>query len=242
MQRAFDIPVQVSNSPAVKTYDTPKVAGAVIAFQPTTTDIFWKGVEAFHSFAPSYASAGLYGYYEITAASFLAKPVLGVGKSAAELKVIMAPLFAKLDSIGVPYTSAITEYTTFLAGYNALFDGEPAGGLLYTSSRMVQTKHIVTNPASVTQAFRTVAEGGLLIISHIVAPGQAGGVLAETSVNPIWKDALLLPLYNYFWTGTETEAQKLDVITQVHNVYDKTFKDATPGSGTYLNEVCGLLR
>lgn len=107
---------------------------------------------------------------------------------------------------------------------------------------MVQSKHVVSNLAGVMQAFRTAAEGGLLIVSHIIAPGQAGGVLPETSVNPIWKDALLLPLYNYFWIGDETEQQELDVITQIHNVFDKLFKDATPGSGTYLNEVCGLLR
>lgn len=221
----------------MKTYDTPKVAGAVITFQPTTTDLFWKGVDAFHSLSPSYVEAGLYGYYEITAASFLAKPLLGVGKTAAEMKVILAPLFAKLNAIGIPYTSAITEYTTFLAGYNALFDGEPAAADMYTSSRMIQKKHVVANPTGVTQAFRTAAEGGLIIIGHIVAPGQFGGVLAETSVNPIWKDALLLPLYDHFWTGAETESQKWDFILQMRNVFDKAFKDISPGSGTYLNEV-----
>lgn len=222
----------------VKTFDTPKVSGAVITFQPTTTDLFWKGVEAFHSLAPSYVEAGLYGYYELTSSSFLAKPLLSAGKSAAELAVTLAPLFARLDSIGVPYTSAITEYPTFLAGYNALFDGEPAGADMYTSSRMIQKHHVVADPVGVTNAFRVAAEGGLFIIGHIVAPGQAGGVLAETSVNPIWKDALLLPLYNSFWTGSETEAQKWDVILKTRNVFDKAFKDVSPGSGTYLNEVC----
>lgn len=226
----------------MKTYDTPKVAGAVITFGPTTTDLFWKGVDAFHSLSPSYVEAGLYGYYELTSSSFLAKPLLGVGKTAAELKVILAPLFAKLDAIGIPYTSAITEYTTFLAGYNALFDGEPAGSSLFTSSRMVQKQHVIANPTGVAQAFRTAAEAGLIIIGHIVAPGQFGGVLAETSVNPIWKDALLLPLYDHLWTGSETEDQISSVILQIHNVVDKAFKDVTPGSGTYLNEVRTLFR
>lgn len=221
----------------MKTYDTPKVAGAVITFQPTTTDLFWKGVDAFHSLSPGYVEAGLYAYYEITASSFLAKPLIGIGKTAAEMKVILAPLFAKLNAIGIPYTSVITEYPTFLAGYNALFDGEGAVSTLYTSSRLIQKKHVVANPTGVTQAFRTVAEDGLVIIGHIVAPGEFGGVLAETSVNPIWKDALLLPLYNVYWTGNETESQKWDVILRMRNVIDKAFKDISPGSGTYINEV-----
>lgn len=221
----------------MKTYDTPKVTGAVITFLPTTTDLFWKGVDAFHLLSPSYAEAGLYAYYELTAGSFLVKPLLGVGKTAAEMKVILAPLFAKLNDIGIPFTSAITEYKTFLAGYNALFDGEPGGSKLFSSSRMIQKKHIAANPTGVTQAFRTAAEGGLIIIGHIIAPSQFGGVLAETSVNPIWKDALLLPLYDHIFTDAETTSQRLDAIFQISNVIDKVFKDVTPGSGTYLNEV-----
>lgn len=209
----------------------------MIAFQPTTTDIFWEGVDAFHSLTPHYVESGIYGYYEITSSSFLVKPLLAPGKTAAELRVILAPLFTKLNSIGVPYTSSITEYPTFLAGYKALFDGEPAGTSIYTSSRIILKKNLVANPTGVTQAFRVVAEGGLEIIGHIVAPGQFGGVLAETSVNPIWKDALLLPLYNFVWNGTETEDQKWAVIRKMQNVYDQALKDVSPGSGTYINEV-----
>lgn len=234
-----EIPSCLTPSYVVKTFDTPKVAGAVIAFQPanTTTEIFWEGVEAFHSLTPSFVEAGLYGYYEMVDGSFLVKPLIGADMSAAELEVILAPLFAKLDSIGVPYTSAITEYPTFLEGYNALFDGEPGGSSMYVSSRLIQKQHIVADPAGVTNAYRLAVEGGLMIVGHIFEPGQAG-VLAETSVNPVWKDAVLFPMYISFWTGNETEAQKWDVISKTRNVFDKAFKDVTPGSGTYLNEVC----
>lgn len=221
----------------MKTFDTPKVSGAVITFQSTTPDIFWEGVDAFHSLSPSYVEAGLYGYYEIIDGVFLVKPLLGLDMSAAELGVILAPLFAKLDAVGVPYTSSITEYPTFLEGFLALFDGEAAGVPMYLSSRLIQKHHVVADSAGVTSAFRLAAESGLIIISHIVAPGQAGGVLAETSVNPIWKDGLLLPLYNSFWTGKETEAEKWEVILKTRNVFDKAFKDVSPGSGTYINEV-----
>lgn len=227
----------------VKTYDTPSVSGAVITFNytKTTPDTFWAGVDAFHSFAPTFGDASIYGYYEMSANTFFAKPLLAPGKTLEELTVIVAPLLAKLDSLGVPYTSNITIHPTFIAGYKALFDGESAGVNMLTSSRMILREHVVANHTALTRVFRNAAEEGYYFIGHLIAPGVNGGVKPETSVNPIWKNGLLLPLYNHFWNGSETEDQKWAVIDHTLDVIDAGFKKISPGSGTYLNEVCVVI-
>ncbi|KAF8254011.1 FAD/FMN-containing isoamyl alcohol oxidase-like protein MreA [Wilcoxina mikolae CBS 423.85] len=231
---AFGVVISVT----VKTYDTPSVSGAVITYNytETTNDTFWAGIDAFHSFAPSFGDASIYGYYELSDTKFFIKPLLAPGKTLQELTAIVAPFLAKLDALGVPYTSSITEHPTFKAGYDALFDGEGAGTNMLTSSRMILRDHVAANHTAVTKAFRRAAEEGYYFIGHLIAPGVNGGVKPETSVNPIWKDGLLLPLYNHFWNGSETEDQKWAVIDHTLNVIDAGFKEVSPGSGTYLNE------
>lgn len=146
--------------------------------------------------------------------------------------MILAPFFAALDAEGVPYTSEITEHASFLEGYNALFDGEAAGVSMFMSSRLILREHVEKNVTAVTEAFRAAAEGGRLIIAHIIAPGRFGGVGAETAVNPVWKRGLLLPLYIMPLTGEE---EPWEVIRETLRV-DEGFKRVSPGSGAYLNE------
>jgi len=146
--------------------------------------------------------------------------------------------FAKFDELGVKYTSNITTHSTFLEGYKALFDNETVGGNMLTSSRLILREHVETNNSAITMAFRHGADQGYYFIGHLIAPGQFGGVSVETSVNPVWKKGLLLPLYNIFWNGTETREQQWAVIRNAIDNVGAVFKDVSPGSGTYINEVC----
>ncbi|KAI5858767.1 FAD binding domain-containing protein [Tricharina praecox] len=225
-------------SVTVKTHDTPPVSGAVFNFDvpAMSQDTYWAAVEAFHSFAPSFADAGIFGYYELNKQLWFIKPLIAPHKTLSELAAIMAPMMAKFDELGVKYTSNITTHSTFLEGYEALFDPEGAGANMFTSSRLFLREHVEGNNSAITAAFRNGAEQGYHFIGHVVAPGQFGGVSKETSVNPIWKKGLLLPLYNYMWNGTETQEQKWAVIQNLIDNVDTEFKDASPGSGTYINE------
>lgn len=65
----------------------------------------------------------------------------------------------------------------------------------------------------------------------MVGPGQNGG--AQNAVNPAWKTGILLPLTNRFFTANTT----LDSAIADQIPLDNALKAASPGSGTYLNEV-----
>ena len=219
------------------THDSPAVSGAVLSFTVSDQNIFWKALDAFHEFAPTLADEGIFGYYEISSRSLSIKPLFAPGKTQAELTALIAPLLAKFDALRQQYTSQVTSYPNFLAGYKALFDDEFVGGNMFTSSRLILREHVEKNHTAVTQAFRNAADAGLFIVGHLVAPGVFGGVKDETSVNPVWKKALLLPLYNANWQGNENEAQKWALIRKMIDETDAPFKAVSPGSGTYLNEV-----
>jgi hypothetical protein len=227
----------------VKTHDTPSVSGAVFSFDvpAMTPDTYWAAVEAFHSFTPSFADAGIFGYYELGNQSWFIKPLVGPGKTVEEMTAVMAPMVTKFDELGVKYTSNITMHSTFLEGYEALFDPEIPGTNMLTSSRLILREHVEANSSAITAAFRNGADQGYYFIGHVVAPGQFGGVSAETSVNPVWKKGLLLPLFNILWNGTETQEQQWAVIRNTINNVDAAFKGVSPGSGTYINEVCAAI-
>ncbi|KAI5805293.1 FAD binding domain-containing protein [Peziza echinospora] len=223
-------------SVTVMTHDSPAVSGAVLSFTVSDQNIFWKALDAFHEFAPTLADEGIFGYYEISSRSLSIKPLFAPGKTQAELTALIAPLLAKFDALRQQYTSQVTSYPNFLAGYKALFDDEFVGGNMFTSSRLILREHVEKNHTAVTEAFRNAADAGLFIIGHLVAPGVFGGAKDETSVNPVWKKALLLPLYNANWQGNENEAQKWALIRKMIEETDAPFKAVSPGSGTYLNE------
>jgi hypothetical protein len=220
----------VTISVTVKTYPTPKAAGAVVNFGTMSTDKFWAGIDAFHAMTPSFTAQNMYAYYTIGPGSMTMKPLLAPGKTAAQLNIIIAPLIAKWKALGVNYTATVTEYPTFLQAYKNLFDGESTG-TQFVSSRLFGKNHIQSNNTAITAALRKLSEGNLYIVSHMVAPGVNGG--ANNAVNPVWKTAVILPLTS----ALVTTGQTIESVIADQVQYDDLMKAASPNGGTYLNEV-----
>jgi hypothetical protein len=230
---AFGVVISVT----VKTYPSPKTSAMTLtlsASQVGGADKFWSAVGAFHSASPAWVEAGFFGYYELSAQQFTLQPLLAPNKTQAEITTLTQPFLNALRGLGINVTPRYYEHPNFLASYNALFAGEGAGGTMLTSSRLILKSHVRNNNAAVTNAFRNVVEkGGRFIVGHMVGPPP----YADSSVNPAWREGVLLPLYNAFVAAGATDQEKQRVIKETNEVYDKAFKDATPGGGGYVNEV-----
>ncbi|RPA75184.1 FAD binding domain-containing protein [Ascobolus immersus RN42] len=222
-------------SVTLKTYPSPRTSAMTLSFssqQVGGNDRFWSAIGAFHAAGPTWVENGLFGYYEINPGQFTLQPLLAPNKTQAELQRLTEPFLQNLRNQGINLTPRYHEHSNFLASYNALFAGEGSGVSMLTSSRLILKSHIRNNNAAVTNAFRRTVEGGRFIVGHMVGPPP----YADSAVNPIWREGVLLPLYNAFVQAGASEQEKQRIIQETNNVYDKVFKDATPGGGGYVNE------
>lgn len=222
-------------SVTIKVYPSPKTSGLRMTIS-ATGDAFWNAVGYFHASSPAWTKAGLFGLYTLSSGSFSIEPLLAPYKTVDELKTLAAPFLAQLDAARIRYTASFTEHPNFLASYNALFTDEGAGVSFLTSSRLFLRRHIESDNAAITAAYRNVVDTGRHgVIGHMVGPPNTP-LGNETSVNPVWREAVLLPLHNAFITGQESDVQKWQVIRESLDKYDSSMKKASPGSGAYLNE------
>jgi hypothetical protein len=233
----------VVTSVTVKTFNDMTTSANVVIFDTTqNADTIWEGITIFHE--ETYKLADLhkfYIYYELGFAgpnSFRVKPILAPGKTAAEVDTLLAPLFAKLNAIGLVYTQQTYTYGNFYDCYMDLFEGEGSGVTMYTSARLFQFEHVYQNNTEIIQQFRNAYNQGHVFVGHILAPGRApGGVSTQTSVNPIFRDMAMLPLYNMILPDNAGDAEWAAAIEHTLNDIDAPFQELSPGSGTYLNEM-----
>ena len=232
----------VVTSVTVKTFPGSTYTGAVIQFgagENQTT--FWNGVGAFHENAATFAENDLYAYYEVSnlgSRLFNLKPLFGRGKTVAEMNDIIAPFLAALDGYGIQYTCNVTNWPSFWTAYNALFDPEVVGYDFLFGSRLFSKSDMTTKVDEVTLALEYVVEtGGYVIVSHIVAPGQANNTY-NNAVNPFWRSNVLFPIVSTFLSADMTAAETTAALDAHTNNYVARLRNVTPSWGTYLNEVC----
>lgn len=153
-------------SVTLKTFPEVPTAGVSLTIR-STGDLFWKGVAAFHNLANHYVENGMFVYYELSGNSLNVQPFVGPNMNKAKIEAVLKPLFDKLKSDGVQYTTSTREFSTFFDMYTAMFQDEGAGFSGLVGGRLFTKRDISENGDKIVQAYRTAANGGA-IIGHIV--------------------------------------------------------------------------
>jgi hypothetical protein len=197
----------------------------------------YKGLAAFHAAAPRLTDNGVFALYTMSAISFDIRPIYAPGKTKAELDALLEPLTKALAEANVRYSKSTADYPHFIAAYNAIFPPRPVGVSMLTGARIIQRQHVESNNQAITAAFQQAAYQGRFFVGHMVAPGGAaakdrGFVKNATAANPVWKDAVLFPMFQ----AVDIMGGKPSLIAAQDKLQD-SFNAATPGSGAYLNEV-----
>lgn len=231
----------VVTSVTVKTVPDIKMPVLNIAFNEPDPEKFWKGFNAFYQDAINYMDNELYIFSIMSQGVFNTAPILGPGKTLAQLQALFAPLVSRLDTIGVNYTIATAEYPSLVEMHKAQFPFlDIAGTGMITGSRIMPRESVAANLTKILDAYRRGAEAGLVFLGYMLHSGGPGGHMTDNAINPAWRDAILVPLYNGNLLGNETEAQ-LDAVINLVNTQTTKFAEFTPGGGSYLNEVRNIL-
>lgn len=232
----------IVTSVTVKTHEELPVAGAFLNINSTHTqdsDLFWQAVDAFHGLANLYVDNDMFVYYELSELRLHIQPFTAPNMNKAELEEALAPLYEKLDGLGVAYDTGVKEFDTFFEMYTDLFEDETGGDTTIIGGRFFARDDIENNQAELTQAFRTAVQppdydlSGILI-GHIVGPG-VNNPSVDNSIHPKWRDAssFSIAVLNVATDASLAEKEQAwDVLT---NTVDAGLIAASPNGGAYVS-------
>jgi len=177
--------------------------------------------------------AGTMVVHYFTSSFFMILPLSAYNKTAADVKAILAPFLASLDSKRVNYTVSYSEFNTYYEHYDKYFGPLPLGnirvGIAQYGTRLIP-RSVVGN---ITDTWRAVVEEGVTWIGVGTDVEQFGSD-KTTSVHPAWKTAIIHATLTLPWNFTAPYT--FEIQQTMTNVIQPLVEAATPGSDAYVNE------
>jgi len=200
--------------------------------------LLWAAIKAFHSYSTTWVDNGLYVYYEIFGPQLHVHPIVGIGKTPAELQALIQPFFDDLAALGLSYESSSHAYDTFYDLYFALFEAEVAGNSALTGGWTIGKQDVATNGSAVVDAFRFMTDNGGLLVGHMwnAGHGLPPTEWAKSAINPRFRNVVdkiitVLPI-----GGDAPLADKAAAQDRLTNVIDAALRAAAPNGAAYINE------
>ncbi|KAJ5052218.1 uncharacterized protein L3040_001977 [Drepanopeziza brunnea f. sp. 'multigermtubi'] len=231
-------------SMTIKTYPDAPVGGAYLQIGAayTTADKFYQAIEEFHTLLPAMIDNGTMIIYFFGAAFFALQPVTAYNKTGDDVKAILAPWIAVLDSLSVPFAVSYTSSATYAEHYETYMGPLPYGNIgvaeYQFGSRLIPRSVVQKNNPALQAVYRNLTEHGLLlggVATDVSAPVKSGNI--SNAVLPAWRDALI---HTYLTTPWNTSASAWEQMLRdqdaMTNDWVPQIEAVTPGSGAYMNE------
>ncbi|KAI1372843.1 FAD-binding domain-containing protein [Hypoxylon crocopeplum] len=231
-------------SVTLKTFPEQKSAGVIIninSTHTTDTDVFWDGVKSFHKYSNRIVQSGLYTYFELMSLRLHVRPIVGVGKTSAEMEAILQPMFDELKAKSIPYDTVSKEYDTLFDLYTDLFEDEGAGTSALTGGWMFSQADVEENNDGIIEAFKTVVsprddmQDQGFIIGHLWDAGHNMPV-SNSATNPRFRKSTNFAIVALPIPDGSTWAQKEERQDVLTNIQDAAMKKAGPKGCAYVNE------
>ncbi|RYN40780.1 putative FAD-linked oxidoreductase [Alternaria arborescens] len=221
----------------VKAHKEAVFGGASLSFFTTDNaqDVFYDAIQAFHEELPAMVDAGAMVVHYFTSSFFMISPLNAYNKTEVEVKAMLAPFVARLDSKGVKYTAEYSEFDTYYEHYDKYFGPLPLGniqvGIAQYGTRLIP-RSVVSN---ITETWKAVVEKGVTWIG-VGTDVKSFGSQQTTSVHPAWRKAIVHATLTLPWNFTAPWSEAFAVQEKMTNEIVPLVEAATPGSGSYVNE------
>ena len=234
----------VVTSMVVKAF--PKIKVTTMRYNVTTNanftqSKFWEMQRAYVDGFEHYADLGYYSYYRIRHVGSEIfhdmTSMVAPNTSKAEFLATMAPLFAKWEALGVPYTPIITEYDNYSDAWFEGFPQEVWTWAMRQASRFFP-RDVIADPAKRASVMDTIQgvfnEGSHILQFNIRNP--PGTDLIDNAVNPAWRKVLMFAIMFVTWNVTDSPQFVTQFSRNLTYEWNPRWKALTPGSGTYMSE------
>jgi hypothetical protein len=169
---------------------------------------------------------------------FEMQPFFAPNKTIAQYNALMAPWFARLTALGIPFNPNTAHYDNFYDAWVAGFPLESVGVTsLKTASRLMPRANW-EDPALLNKTFaamRNTTEYGHAMLSfNIVAP------LAPTNtanaVNPAWRNTVMHAITSASWADDASVADIQAATNELTFGVMNQWRALSPGAGAYMSE------
>ncbi|QKX55465.1 uncharacterized protein TRUGW13939_02558 [Talaromyces rugulosus] len=237
-------------SVTMKAFQDGIVGGAFLQFNKTDTtdDQFWKAVEEFFAWVPDMVDSGSTALFSLSNTSFVVVPLTAPGKSADEVQDLLQPFLSKIDELGVPISTSITSFPTYLEHFDhhlgPLPNGLPFINIVDVSigGRLIP-RRVLENTASnldFVEALKlSVQPGGKYQTGGVAinaAHSVAGNDPSSNAVLPAWRDSLVQILAFAPWDFKASLSSNLAGDDYLNQVTVPALTAVAPETGAYLNE------
>ena len=227
-----------------KLFDDKPSAGITLdinSAHTTNETLFWEAARIFHSYSTHFVDSSIYVYYELGAGglNLHVRPIVGIGKTLAELQAVVQPLFDDLDALGISYDTESHSFNTFYELYNNMFETEVAGNSALTGGWTLAREDVVANHTAIIEAFKKVVAAGSFMVGHMWSAGQnlPQSEWAKSAINPRFRHVVdklitIVPI-----SGNAPLADKEEAQHRLTYVIDGALREASPNGCAYINEV-----
>ncbi|KAI4951192.1 Zinc finger E-box-binding homeobox 1 [Alternaria rosae] len=221
----------------VKAHKEAVFGGASLSFFTTDNDqdVFYDAIQAFHEELPAMVDAGAMVVHYFTSSFFMISPLNAYNKTETEVKAMLAPFVARLDSKGVKYTAEYSEFDTYYEHYDKYFGPLPLGniqvGIAQYGTRLIP-RSVVGN---ISETWKAVVEKGVTWIG-VGTDVKSFGSEKTTSVHPAWRKAIVHATLTLPWNFTAPWSEAFATQDKMTKEIIPLVEAATPGSGSYVNE------
>jgi hypothetical protein len=237
-------------SVTVKAFKDGIVGGAYLEINKTGTNAekFWKGVEEFFTWVPNMVDSGSTALFSLSNSSFVVIPLTAPGKSEDKMKDLLQPFLSKVHDLGVPITTSITSFPTYLEHFDHYLGPLPYGLPLINivdvsiGGRLIPRRVLenATSNLDFVDALKlSVQPGGGYQTGGIAlnaAHSVAGNEPSSNSVFPSWRDSIVTILAFAPWDFKASLGSNLAGDEYLNQVTVPALTAVAPHSGAYLNE------
>lgn len=233
----------IALSMTTKIFPDGQVGGGTLSFNDTKVGsaTFWDGVGDLLAFLPSFVDTPGTLDFQVTNNSLLANNIVVPGKTGQQVAQLLKPYFNSLAKRGIPYTFDPVTSDSFYDHIAEELSPLPYGP--YPTNIQLTTRLLpragVLDPeqnVNIIAAYRQAMESGIyqlgchgLNVKNATHPPNA--------VLPQWRDTAALCTVVGYWewdlSWAQMEARKSHLVGHILPAIEA----ATPGSGSYLNEI-----
>lgn len=209
-------------------------------------ETFWRGIDAFWDTFPEHGDAGAYKYFtlactNVTSCSLTMNPHFAHNTTAAQLKKLNEPFFAKLSALGIDVVNTTyAEYDSLLDAFTTTFPistevmgqwTSHTGSRLWPRSNWEDPSKLEAQSEVIRQA---VLKHGM-VIGYNFRPADNPLVNQDNAVNPAWRNTLMHLMIPAIWSQDATPEDIAAASKQLTETVG-TWHAASPGAGAYMSE------